>query len=63
MILGCYVTFFMFHQQYCIELSAQGNLTKVAVSGVSGKNQPGMLAKTRRLGKRLKKNSDHPEFR
>jgi cytochrome c biogenesis protein len=63
MILGCYVTFFMFHQQFCVELSSEGNKTKIAVSGVSGKNRPGMLVKTKRLAHRLKKIEENPEVR
>jgi len=55
MILGCYVTFFMFHQQFCVELSGTGDQTRVTVSGVSGKNKPGMLSRTKRLAKELEK--------
>jgi cytochrome c biogenesis protein len=61
MILGCYVTFFMFHQQFCIELAPRGNQTKIVVSGISGKNRPGMMAKTRRLARRLKKIAENLE--
>ncbi|MCU0598225.1 MAG: cytochrome c biogenesis protein ResB [Desulfobacterales bacterium] len=61
MILGCYVTFFMFHQQFCVELSRQGGQTRVTVSGISGKNKPGMLVKTRRFARRLKKTTERPE--
>lgn len=55
MIIGCYVTFFMFHQQFCVELTPLGNKTNVSVYGLSAKNRPGMMAKTKRLAQRLKK--------
>ncbi len=55
MIFGCYVTFFMFHHQFCMELTSQGNRTQVVVRGISGKNRPGMAAKTRRLAQKLQK--------
>jgi cytochrome c biogenesis protein len=63
MILGCCVTFFMSHQQFCIELTSRGNKTNVAVSGLSVKNRPGMLAKTKRLAHRLEKIAQYPEAR
>jgi cytochrome c biogenesis protein len=54
MIIGCYITFFMFHQKICIELTQKDSLTSVSVYGVSGKNRPGMMGKTKRLAKHLK---------
>lgn len=54
MIIGCYITFFMFHQKICIELTEKDSLTSVSVYGVSGKNRPGMTTKTRRLANHLK---------
>jgi cytochrome c biogenesis protein len=63
MIIGCYVTFFMFHQQFCIELTPLGDKTNVVVCGVSGKNRPGMMVKTRRLAQRLKNIAQNPEAR
>lgn len=53
MIIGCYITFFTFHQQFCVEIKESGKKISVAVSGVSGKNRPGMLAKTKHLAKQL----------
>lgn len=54
MIIGCYITFFLFHQTVCIELTAAGAGADVTVSGISGKNRPGMGAVVRRLSSRLK---------
>ena len=54
MIIGCYITFFMFHKKICIQLSKSGNRTTVVVSGVSGRNRPGMKKTVERLAGRLK---------
>lgn len=54
MIIGCYITFFMFHQKICIELTRKGTLTRISVYGVSGKNRSGMKAKINRLARHLK---------
>lgn len=55
MIIGCYVTFFMFHQKLCIEISTDRGKTAVMIAGISEKNKPGMNAVIRRLSKHLKK--------
>jgi len=55
MIIGCYVTFFMFHQKICVEITATGGSTTVMVAGISGKNRPGMNTVIRRLSSHLKK--------
>jgi len=55
MIIGCYITFFMFHQQICVEITAAGGKTTVMTAGISGKSRPGMTAVTRRLSNQLQK--------
>jgi cytochrome c biogenesis protein len=55
MIIGCYITFFMFHQTVCIQLIPEAGHTRVIVAGVAGKNRPGMTSKVDRLTRRLKK--------
>ena len=45
MIIGCYITFFMSHQQICIELVETGKRTEVIVVGTANKNKTGMEAK------------------
>lgn len=55
MIIGCYITFFMFHQTVCVQLIAEAGDTRVVVAGAAGKNRPGMAAKIERLARRLKK--------
>lgn len=53
-IIGCYITFFMFHQKFCVELKADKDATLVTVSGISGKNRPGMPGAVRRLAGRIR---------
>lgn len=55
MIIGCYVTFFMFHQTVCVQLTSEAGQTRVVVAGVAGKNRPGMASKVDRLARRLKR--------
>ncbi|MGB9499889.1 MAG: cytochrome c biogenesis protein ResB [Dissulfuribacterales bacterium] len=55
MIIGCYITFFMFHKKICVELTTAEGKTNVMVSGISGKNGPGMLSVTKRLANHLKR--------
>lgn len=45
MIIGCYITFFMSHQQICIELVHNGKKTEVIVTGTANKNKSGMQVK------------------
>jgi len=54
MIIGCYITFFMFHQTVCVQLIPEAGHTRVMVAGVAGKNRPGMASKVDRLTRRLK---------
>jgi cytochrome c biogenesis protein len=55
MIIGCYVTLFMFHQKICIEISSIDGKTSAMAAGISGKNRPGMNAVIRRVSNQLKK--------
>lgn len=55
MIIGCYVTFFMFHQKICVEISTDRGKTTVMAAGISGKNRPAMNAVIRRLSRQLQK--------
>ena len=45
MIIGCYITFFRSHQQICLELTGEGQSTRVAVAGTANKNKMGMQAR------------------
>ena len=55
MIIGCYVTFFMFHQKICIEITDAGGGATVLAAGVSAKKRPGMNAVVGRLARQLQK--------
>jgi cytochrome c biogenesis protein len=53
MIIGCYITFFMSHQQICIEIEAAGQKSRVVVAGTANKNKTGMEAKVDRTAEKL----------
>jgi cytochrome c biogenesis protein len=52
-ILGCYITFFMSHQQICLELTATGKKTQIIVTGTANKNKIGMQNKIDRIAEQL----------
>jgi cytochrome c biogenesis protein len=53
MILGCYVTFFMAHQQVCIEVIKEGDQTLIKISGAANKNKLNIQKNIENLSKRL----------
>lgn len=53
MILGCYVTFFMSHQQVCVEVIEKANHSVVVVSGKANKNRMGMQNRVKKLAAKL----------
>jgi cytochrome c biogenesis protein len=55
MIIGCYITFFMSHQQICVELVRTGKSTEVTVAGTANKNKSGMQAKVAGFADKLAK--------
>jgi cytochrome c biogenesis protein len=55
MIIGIYITFFMSHQQICVEVVSKGKESDVMVAGTSNKNKIGMQKKVARLSERLAK--------
>jgi cytochrome c biogenesis protein len=55
MIIGCYITFFMSHQQICIELVGTGKKTEVLVAGTANKNKSGMQTKVNGFANKLSK--------
>jgi cytochrome c biogenesis protein len=54
MIIGFIITFFMSHQTVCVELTARGGRTHVAVAGIADRNKLGMERKTEQLAERFK---------
>jgi cytochrome c biogenesis protein len=53
MIIGIYISFFMSHQQICVEVVSKGEASDVMVAGTSNKNKMGMQKKVIRLSERL----------
>jgi cytochrome c biogenesis protein len=53
MIIGCFITFFMSHQRFCIEVIKSGAKSKVMVAGTSNKNKLGMQSRVKSLSRRL----------
>ena len=55
MIIGCFITFFMSHQRFCIEVSGKKNHSMVMVAGTSNKNKIGMQRKIEIFSEKLGK--------
>lgn len=53
MILGCYITFFMSHQQICIEFTDAGGKSRITIAGTANKNKISMHRKVQRIADRL----------
>ena len=53
MIIGCFIAFFMSHQQIKIEVSEQNKKSRVRVAGVANKNKMGMKLKTEKISRNL----------
>lgn len=49
MILGCYITFFMSHQQYCLDVVRSKAESRVSIIGVTNKNKLAMPKKIETL--------------
>jgi cytochrome c biogenesis protein len=55
MLMGCYITFFMSHQQICLELAADGKKTQVTLAGTANKNKTGMQTRVVKIAAELAK--------
>jgi len=53
MILGCCVTFFMSHQQVCVEVVETANRSSVIVYGKANKNKLTMENRVKKIAQRL----------
>ena len=53
MIVGIYITFFMSHQQLCVEVVSRDKENRIMVAGTSNKNKLGMQKKVAKLVDRL----------
>jgi len=55
MILGCWVTFFMSHESFCIEIEKiPEESSKISVSGITNRNSQGMKLKIKKIVTKLK---------
>jgi len=54
MILGCYISFFMSHQQLCVEVTQSGKKSKVMVAGTANKNKMGLQNRLKKISAKLK---------
>lgn len=53
MIIGCFITFFMSHQQYCIQVLADGGNSSIMIAGTANKNKLGIRQKVKQITERL----------
>ena len=53
MIIGIYITFFMSHQQICVEVASTGSKSQIMVAGTSNKNKLGMRKRVAKLSEQL----------
>lgn len=53
MILGCAITFFMSHQQVCVEIIKAGQKSSVVISGNANKNKYAMQTKIKNIAEKL----------
>lgn len=53
MILGCIVTFFMSHQQICVEVSQKAGARRVTVAGIADKNKIAMKQTVKKIARKL----------
>ncbi len=61
MILGCYVTFFMSHQQICVAVIEKADHSLVVVSGKANKNRMAMQNRVKKLAAKLSKLQSPPQ--
>lgn len=54
MIIGFYITFFMSHQTFCVDVIKDEGKSRVMVSGSANKNKIGMNIRIRKLSQRLR---------
>lgn len=53
MIIGFFITFFMFHQKLCIEVACKEKMSDVKVMGIANKNRMGMERAVEKIAKQL----------
>ncbi|MGD8367364.1 MAG: cytochrome c biogenesis protein ResB [Desulfobacterales bacterium] len=58
MIVGCFVTFFMSHQQICVEVVAEGEGSRLFLAGAASRNRHSLELRLERIAGRLKESLD-----
>jgi cytochrome c biogenesis protein len=58
MILGCFVTFFMAHQQICVDVAPENEGSRIAVAGTASRNRQSFDARIEQIAERLKESFD-----
>ena len=53
MIIGCLVTFFMAHEQICVDIQARGQGSSVTLYGVTHRNKMALQRRLDRLARDL----------
>ncbi len=53
MIIGCFVAFFLSHQRICTVITPKGRSSRIMISGLANKNNPGMQRKVEKLADSL----------
>jgi len=53
MIIGCYITFFMSHQQICVDIIESGEKCRIMVAGTANKNKLGNERKVKTIAQIL----------
>jgi cytochrome c biogenesis protein len=62
-IIGCYITFFMSHQQLCIEVIKKSTSSRIIVAGTANKNKTRMQISVKKIAEKLAKLEPPPEAR
>ena len=53
MIVGCYITFVMSHQQVCSQVTRKSSKSRVLIMGIANKNKIGMQRRMEKMAERL----------
>ena len=57
-IMGCFITFFMSHQQLCVEVAKASRQSRIIVAGTANKNKTGMQTKIDRIAEKFNQFND-----
>jgi len=60
-ILGCYITLFISHQQICVEIAKSGNKSRVMIAGRTDGNRLGITRRIEKISEKLRKLAENAE--